>query len=763
MGYFKAKVEHLIVESPAPQRTVVRTFATKPISSISGKAGKIFGVVEIGSTDPEVNNLIDLIIDQIKNNYYYDDDANLETATLADRFEAALKKTNLAIASFVESEHIKLDLAKVNILLGIQKNQELHFTVTGDVGAYLFYNMPKASYKIVNILDVSSTGQTTPEPLKFFSQVISGRVRPRDILFITTTNILDYFSLETIKNAVTSEEGIARLQSLIINTQSKENFAGLTVQLERIEEKISRPVDVNQINYQEAASQDSIRDLVRTEKETEKLLTPSIVPELKKYAKTFQSAFQTYLSKAKSSTSSLYQKQKNLRPNLPDARVKNNFKSKTQKPKSSNNFSKTKKTSKKYLLVAWAGIINIKNFITRQSFWKKFGRLLQQLLGTLYARFNKLPASSRLLLVIAILLVVVFSGSIFWNNIQNQKQQRLENFNNTITRATGMKDEAQSSLIYRDEAQARDLLGEAVALLDSLQPKTDEEANNINSLRQEIENELQNLRHIIEIDEPVQIVNFQNLDPQAAISSFAVFNNNILYTQNQNNQSIYKADIQSRVMSSVFSPQVTTGNLKTATRISDAEIIFFSQSNAAFRLNPVNDSLQNLNLNINDNADVTDTSSYLGRLYVLDKQNSRIYRYSPTATGYGSATDWIGQAGPDLGNATSLAIDGSVYVLLDNGQIIKMQSGQVVDFTASSIDPPLENPTKIKTSENSNFLYVLDKPTRRIIVIDKEGNLINQYTSEKFTDLKDFAINEPTQELYILNGTTVYGVPMEHL
>ena len=763
MGYFKVKVDHLIVESAGPQKTFVRTFATKPISSISGKAGKIFGIIEIGSTDPTVNDLIDLIIDQIKNNYYYDEEKNSELATTAERFETALKKTNLAIASFVESEQIKLDLSKVNILLAIQKNQELHFTLTGSIGVYLFYSIAKANYKIINILDASNTGQSDPEPLKFFSQVISGKIRLKDILFLTTINVLYYFSLETIKNAVTSEEGITKLQNLILNTQSKENFGGLAVSLEKTEEKIVRPTDINQINYREAASQDSIRDLIRTEKETAKLLTPSIMPELKKYAKAFQDSLQNYLSKAKSSSNTLYQKQKTFRPNIPSLGAKNNVQKKNQSALVNKNLFKAKTGFKKIFFILLAGLRSIKDFIIRQAIWKKISSLLGQILATLYARFNRLPSSSKLLLIASVILIIIFTGSITWNNVQKQKQQRISDFNNTIFQATSMKDEAQSSLIYRDEIQARSLLSEALGLLDSLESKTDEETNSINSLKQEIENELQNLRHIVNIDEPVQIVNFQNLDPQASIAPFAVLNNTTLYTQNQNNQSIYKADLQSRVMSSIFSPAVTTGNLKTAIVISPAEIVLFSQTNAAFRLNPTTDVLQNLNLNINDNADVTDITSYLGRLYILDKKNSKIYRYSPVTNGYGNATDWINEAGLNLSNAAAFTIDGSIYILLSTGQIIKMQNGLTVDFQAGSIDPPLQNPTKIKTPENSNFLYILDQPSKRIIVIDKDGNLVNQYTSEKFIELKDFVINEATKELYVLSGTTVYGVPLEHL
>ena len=79
------------------------------------------------------------------------------------------------------------------------------------------------------------------------------------------------------------------------------------------------------------------------------------------------------------------------------------------------------------------------------------------------------------------------------------------------------------------------------------------------------------------------------------------------------------------------------------------------------------------------------------------------------------------------------------------------------------IDPALVSPTKIKTTLESKYLYVLDPPSRRLIVLDKEGRLINQYTSDQFGDLKDFAVAEAEKKMYLLNGSSVFGIPAEHL
>jgi hypothetical protein len=78
------------------------------------------------------------------------------------------------------------------------------------------------------------------------------------------------------------------------------------------------------------------------------------------------------------------------------------------------------------------------------------------------------------------------------------------------------------------------------------------------------------------------------------------------------------------------------------------------------------------------------------------------------------------------------------------------------------IRPPLERVTAIATKEDSPFLYLLDPPQRRVVVIMKEtGALVAQYTSPLFTDLRGLFPDEAAKRIYLLNGDTVYSVGPE--
>lgn len=774
MDYWEAKINHLVAEKAKDKiqqpgqknKSAVRSFATKPTRDLDKKVGKVFGLIEIKSNQAQVNELIDVIIEEIKDNYYHQEDGELkdEPASISDRFETALKKTNLIIASFLESEQISLDLEKINIIIALIHNQEIHLATVGNVGAFLFYNLGRDNYRIINILESNQDPLSAPDPLKLFSQIISGKVKPRDILFINTANVLDYFSLERIKNIITdqtTDEGIEELKQLLEETKSQENFGALALGLEKVTIPVKKEIDIQKFDYRQAADKDSMRELIKTEKNTEKLLTPSFLPEIKKYTNSFKIAFQNYGNKVKSSTATFYQKQKKIIPgniNLPNIKLRPSIKLKPQIQK----FGKITNYLGNIARFILSSIKKITKIIFSQPLWHKLSKTSKIIFGNMFAKFKTLPRSSKILLISTIILIILFSQSIIWLGIKNRREQRVEHFNQTIVEAETKKNDATASLIYRDEGQARLLLVEAKNMLTDLETSSDSQKEQIRLLTNEIEDELQKLRHIVEIADPIQIVNFANLDSQASIANLGILNRRTLYTQNYNNQSIYKADLDTRVMSAVYSPNANTGNLSFGILINDS-IILFNESTSAFELNPTNDTLQNITISINDNSNIVDATTYNGRLYLLDTAQDQIYRYSKTANGYGNIQNWITQEGLDLSDAKSLVIDGSVYILKNNGQILKLENGQTVDFEITVIDPPLTAPTKIKTTADSKYLYILDPPSKRLVILDKDGNLISQYTSESFNNLKDFIVDESKKEIYVLNNSAVFGIPADHL
>src|SRR3989338_6460681 len=548
MDYFAAKINQLVIDNQRVKKSFIISFISKTSVQLGKNRGRLFGLIEINSTEQKVSDLTNLIIEEVKDNYYSaeknaDDDSGVEGL-----FETALQKTNLAIAAFLENERIILDLEKVNITIGVIANRELYFTQVGNINIFLFQHLTRKEFRIIDILEVTKTPIAAPNPLKMFSQVIAGRIGPRNVLFLATNNLLDYFSLEKIKNIIinnqTITDGIDELKELIKNLNVENNFGVIVSEIERV--SISPVIEprIQKFDYQKAASQDSIRELIRTEKETEKLLTPSILPEIKKYTKVFRQAFQTYLIKIKNTS---LPKSKRISipkiPKLPRLNIKSRI-------------GRNIKTIQTFSSPIKRRVENI-NLSKLSSSWQRISYPIRLGIKKIWSSFSRLPVSSRIFLIISIILGILFLQSIVWLGIKNQREKIVEEFNQAILNAESKKNEAEASIIYRDENQARRLLLAAKNTILALDPKSKEQEEKIQSLGNEIESSLEKLRHTVNIDEPVLVANFQNLDAQAKIAKLAVLTNNTLYTQNYRNQSIYKANLTSRIISGVYSETVS--------------------------------------------------------------------------------------------------------------------------------------------------------------------------------------------------------------
>ena len=62
---------------------------------------------------------------------------------------------------------------------------------------------------------------------------------------------------------------------------------------------------------------------------------------------------------------------------------------------------------------------------------------------------------------------------------------------------------------------------------------------------------------------------------------------------------------------------------------------------------------------------------------------------------------------------------------------------------------------------NNDYIFVFDKTQKRLIIfLKKDGSFINQYSSDKFTDIRDFAIDDKNKKAYFLNDNTIYSIDL---
>ena len=151
-------------------------------------------------------------------------------------------------------------------------------------------------------------------------------------------------------------------------------------------------------------------------------------------------------------------------------------------------------------------------------------------------------------------------------------------------------------------------------------------------------------------------------------------------------------------------------------------------------------------------------TSYFSNLYLLDKDTCEIAKYSHlSGTSWGSGKKWLDDKSHCQG-PKSIAVDGSLYILNSDNTITVHHSGQYVRTISLDIFPKIENITKIKTKINVPYLYLLEPKTNRVVVIDKEGDILKQFQSEEFNNLTDFDISSGGKTIYLLNKDVIYKI-----
>ncbi len=151
---------------------------------------------------------------------------------------------------------------------------------------------------------------------------------------------------------------------------------------------------------------------------------------------------------------------------------------------------------------------------------------------------------------------------------------------------------------------------------------------------------------------------------------------------------------------------------------------------------------------------------YFSNLYFLDRKTCKIIKYPYLGASNWSPPQTWKEPDAHCSEPKSMAINGSIWVLNKNNSIIRYYKGVYQETINLNFFPFPEDITKIKTKPELAELYLLEPLKKRLIIISEEGDIVQQFQSEKFDDLKDFTISENGKTIYLLNGTKVYQITL---
>ena len=159
---------------------------------------------------------------------------------------------------------------------------------------------------------------------------------------------------------------------------------------------------------------------------------------------------------------------------------------------------------------------------------------------------------------------------------------------------------------------------------------------------------------------------------------------------------------------------------------------------------------------------IVDAVGFGGNLYLLDSnEEGQIWKYLGVSSGLSSKRSYLKADSLDLSEAVSMAIDASVWVLFSDGTIVKYTRGVKDAFVVSGLDQAFEEPKKIFTSPEVEYLYVLDQKKTRVVVIDKAGEYKAQYVWQGIAGVDDLVVSEELGKIFLLTGEKVFVIELK--
>jgi len=364
-------------------------------------------------------------------------------------------------------------------------------------------------------------------------------------------------------------------------------------------------------------------------------------------------------------------------------------------------------------------------------------------------------------LVVAILILL----SISWSLGNKRSDVKLEEVRAALENVQTNIDLAKTRRNIGDKPQAYELLDEAEATATDLVKSglAIEEADVKIQEIQQIRDELDNIRRYAELTPLADIAN--TVDDISLIGLENYHGRKIAFDAHN----LFDTALDTLTDSSEIE---ATGILRTAHYFDDRDAIVFLTTDDKIIEWRDGETM------IVDTDDETwkssvDFGTYSQFIYLLDPLNNQIWKYQRNRDNYSSATGYNENA--DLTNAVSISIDGDIWILANDNDndmsndIIRVRKGEKKPLTIS--DLPADKwvqPSKIFTNEALKFVYVLDKPNKRILRFYKDppeagtearSLMYNiQYLFEDLAEVHDFWVDSAEQKLYVIDSQKIYEV-----
>jgi hypothetical protein len=417
---------------------------------------------------------------------------------------------------------------------------------------------------------------------------------------------------------------------------------------------------------------------------------------------------------------------------------------------------------------------------TKKEKTEPIGIDLQKLTNSYVLKINNLlrvdlsqPKSSRLInflskySIINCLIALFFFSFLLLSPYLMQKigyEIKINRIEFLAERIKTLTTKSEIALAYQDQTTAQTLLQQANVLtfninsvLETLPPSAKEKAlNGFREIKESLDLQQNSINNVVVVTNCEEITDLlkstYTFDPRGMLLL-----DNTIYLYEMTSGFINKINLDNPSNPTlVFVSSKDTFKLGTIREnslflLSDPEKIYVYGKNDNYNTYMIKPNLENT-LNIKD------MTYYSNNIYFLDNLKQTIMKYSPEETIL-RGSSWLKKdIDPELIDAQSFAVDGSVFVSKENGLILEYAQGQKTKDIKPQISPMLNGGAKLFTNEKMKNLYAMDPKNRRIVSINKKDEFTIQYVSENFDSLKSFWVTDDEKTIFFLSGSKIFRI-----
>lgn len=752
------KVAPLTVNPKQKSSFMSKAFVSQPSAEEELLVGRLFVLMEIDQSRTEDFTLADFIVKEIYRHYYENEQfflrdkiANLKIDYI---FEAALTKLNRGIAEFLETQKISFRPGGLTMVIGVLHKNRLLFAETGSSKAFLLYQPKVKTGQILgdfNIMDISEKTEDPTQEItnsnKLFANVINGVIPAGGYFLFANEAVLEYLSKKQLTDIITTlppASAVEQMKNLLEQTNAFVPFFALIVKNTVGEEKITDYA--NAISPLPLATgsmgggRTSVDQFNNTQERTEELLSPSGVLTVKKWLAKLQPASSTLKNYAQDTARTI---------NLSAGKLKNNH-----------SIIAFGKKIIDFFKVIIALIIDSGKTIfrlatdqaTRQKLVESFKQLVKKIVfgsRNLIETLRHLSPKQKIMLSVVAVCLLIFFGNLVYSSITSKQKAEAARVAQAQTIFEQKENQLEASLLYNNIVGSKQILIEMNDIIESLPTKTEKDTALVKTLTDRYHLRSDSIFAVNRIAEPTVFVELP------ADGEDLTLTDTDLYASNGVAKTIYRVGID-KIITTITSEEFSGQAITTVT---DAPDTYFWDGASVFSFVPLDSTVKKMSIE-NKPENLNAVAVYNSRLYGISLSDKTIFRFNQDKRNFSFSArqSWLKET-LEAEQISSMAINGKIFAITNQG-IIRYTTGNNDNIVFEVSTPVLESPTKITISQDQKFLYVLEPKNNRVVVYTIDGLYKAQFTSEAFNNLKGLAVSDDNKNLYVLNGKTIYQVPV---